>query len=74
MSNSLRIEGHKFLKYVILSCQCALHESKFWIILAISYWEKVIEDKKIVSQILSMCRESAYGCSLVTKVSRKKFF
>ena len=21
-----------------------------------------------------MCRESAYGCSLVTKVSRKKFF
>ena len=50
MSNGLRIAGPQIfsIRMLILLWLCALPESKFWIILAISSWEKVTEYKRLV--------------------------
>ena len=49
MANGLRIAVPQFFNILmlILSWPYALAESKFWIILAISSWEKVTKDKRL---------------------------
>ena len=49
MCNGLRIEEPQIFSIHVLklSCPCGLPESNFWIILAVSYWEKVTKDKRL---------------------------
>ena len=83
MANGLRIAGPQIwnILILILSYLCALPEFKFWIILAITSWEKVIDDKLLlvkyriyVGKVLAHCFEKselkslAFSKKLVTNL------
>ena len=50
MVNGLRVAGPQIfnIRMLILSCPRTLPERTFWIILAVSSWEKVTEDKRLI--------------------------